>query len=165
MQIDDLLTSYFEGETSSEEESRIRAYFASGDVREDLRKYKPLFAYFDEEILKEQQPSMNQEKISPKKSVRRLLLYSLTGVAASMLLVLGIGHYINRETRFCSENYVVINGHCYTDIHKVHSLALEALQEVSDADEFFLPDLSDDTGDKEIIEDQLKEFGFLLDED
>ena len=37
------------------------------------------------------------------------------------------------------DNYVVINGRCYTDIHKVRSMALEALQEVAIPTDAYFP--------------------------
>ncbi|WP_080906019.1 hypothetical protein [Parabacteroides sp. Marseille-P3160] len=166
MDIDKLLADYFEGKTSYGEERRLRAYFASGEVRGDLRKYKPLFAYFDEEAEKPREVPAEIKKMLSKHSARRIWLYALAGAAACWLLILGWGHYSGQGTRFCGENYVVINGHCYTDIHKVRSFALEALQEVSSSDESSLPEGTGETANgKEIIEDQLKEFSFLLDKD
>ena len=53
MNIDELLNRYFEGETSAEEEQKLRRFFASDNVPENLSAYKPLFAYFDEEITAE----------------------------------------------------------------------------------------------------------------
>ena len=53
MNIDELLNRYFEGETSAEEEQKLRRFFASDNVPENLSAYKPLFAYFDEEIAAE----------------------------------------------------------------------------------------------------------------
>ena len=53
MNIDELLNRYFEGETSAEEEQKLRRFFASDNVPENLSAYKPLFAYFDEEIATE----------------------------------------------------------------------------------------------------------------
>ncbi|MBI1226796.1 MAG: hypothetical protein GC192_16290 [Bacteroidetes bacterium] len=45
-----LIEKYFEGETTLEEEARIREYFNSGEpVAEDLREFQPLFQYFSQE--------------------------------------------------------------------------------------------------------------------
>ena len=132
--IQDLLNKYFDGETTAAEEKQLRSFFASEEVPEDLIIYKPLFAYFDEEIAKEEVQAVTislQEKT--ENPVRRQLIWLLTAVAACMLLLVGIRFWNNpMGTRFCADNYVIINGKCYTDINKVRSMAFEALQEMAD---------------------------------
>lgn len=83
MDIDELLNRYFEGETSSEEERVLRAFFTSGNVPDRLAVYTPMFAYLEEESRKERQPDealipidedilfMDAEKVEE----RRRLLY------------------------------------------------------------------------------------------
>ena len=56
MDIDELLNRYFEGETSSEEERELRAFFTSGNVPDRLAVYTPMFTYLEEESRKERQP-------------------------------------------------------------------------------------------------------------
>ena len=53
MDIDELLNRYFEGETSSEEERELRAFFTSGNVPDRLAVYTPMFTYLEEESRKE----------------------------------------------------------------------------------------------------------------
>lgn len=160
MNIDDLLNRYFEGETSSEEERQIRAFFASDTVPEHLVVYKPLFAYFDEEIKKE--TGHGKRKLFTRRSV----LYLLSGIAAVVLLLLGIGGLLRPvDPCFCSDNYVVINGRCYTDIHKVRSFAVEALQEVATPANEYFPEAGSDVTDRDILENQLKELGSLFSDD
>lgn len=49
-QINNLLDKYFEGETSLEEETELRLYFANNKtLPEDLEKYRVLFSYFEVE--------------------------------------------------------------------------------------------------------------------
>ena len=170
--MEELLDRYFEGETSAGEEQRIRAFFASGDVPEHLAAYKPLFAYFDKEIeqLKEEEaapvPVLHVGSHKSEAGVRRAVLYTLSGVAACVLALLSFSRLLYpADPCFCSDNYVVINGRCYTDIHKVRSLAFEALQEVATpADEYF-PAEDQDEADRQIIDNQLKELGSLFSED
>ena len=45
--IDNLLDKYWNGETSLEEEAQLRDYFTSGDLDEDHKELRPLFAYFN----------------------------------------------------------------------------------------------------------------------
>ena len=48
MDIDELLNRYFEGETSSEEERELRAFFTSGNVPDRLAVYTPMFTYLED---------------------------------------------------------------------------------------------------------------------
>lgn len=218
--LDNLLNRYFEGETSAEEERRLRELFAFGDVPPAWEVYRPLFAYWDEaRALHEQtaaesfsvaeetegipdpdallramdEPNEKQERpdhadtreeaspfdepgagngLNPAKSRRkekenrRRLFYQIAGIAASVLLVSGIYRLLYPlDPCFCSDNYVVINGRCYTDIHKVRSFAWEALQEVATpADEYF-PISEETLSDREVIDDQLKELSSLFNEE
>lgn len=170
MNIDELLDRYFEGETSTEEEVQLRTFFASSKVPERLTVYIPLFAYFDQEIEKEQhaKPVVNRRthcgRLTPFN--RRNVLWLASGVAACMLLVLGVGRLLNPTSPFfCSDNYVVINGRCYTDIHKVRLMAFEALQEVATPANEYLPQEDSDTDTHQIIDNQLKELGSLFSND
>ena len=54
---------------------------------------------------------------------------------------------------------------CYTDIHKVRSLAIEALQEVATPADDYFPEMDKDEADRRIIDNQLKELGSLFSED
>ena len=47
--IETLLNKYFEGETTCEEERRLRRFFAEGLVPEHLEEYRPMFAFFEAE--------------------------------------------------------------------------------------------------------------------
>jgi hypothetical protein len=138
MNIDDLLNSYFEGETTAEEEQQLRDFFASGKAPQRLAAYKPLFAYFDEEIRKEQEQA--KTKTPP---ARRKLLYWVSGIAATVLLLIGLRQaFIPAalpDPCLCSGNYVIINGRCYTDMEKARSMALEALQEVATPADAYFP--------------------------
>lgn len=170
MNIDELINQYFEGETSAEEERQIRAFFASGHVPERLAVYTSLFAYFDEEIAEKQKrelaviPQHEDNRRIPFS--RRTVFWLVSGVAACLLFLLGIGRLFNpMDPSFCSDNYVVINGQCYTDIHKVRSMAFEALQEVATPANEYFPEEDTDTADREIIDNQLKELNTLFSDD
>ena len=177
MNIDELLERYFEGETSADDERRLRTFFASGNVPEHLAVYKPLFAYFDEEIIrKENEMHSEENKIHPNeiakssrqnaRGTKRAVLYILSGVAACFLALLGLSRLLYpADPCFCSDNYVVINGRCYTDIHKVRSLAIEALQEVATPANEYFPETDKDEADRLLIDNQLKELGSIFSED
>lgn len=171
MNIEDVLNRYFEGETSAAEEQQLRHYFATADVPDHLKAYRPLFAYFDEEIAagKDMAEEVWVElapEVQPARRFtlsRRRSLYLLSTVAASVMAFLAISRFFfPADPCFCSDNYVVINGRCYTDIHKVRSLAFDALQEVATpADEYF-PEQDSREADRRLLDEQLKELGSIF---
>ena len=75
MDIDELLNRYFEGETSSEEERELRAFFTSGNVPDRLAVYTPMFTYLEEESRKERQPDEALIPMRKRWRKRRHLLY------------------------------------------------------------------------------------------
>ena len=158
MSIEELLNKYFEGETSSEEERQLRAFFSSGDVPQQLASYIPLFAYFDEEIEKRNAPKARRAY-----SLRQRILYAVSGIAAGLLLMTGIRYaHTLQDPCSCSDSYVVINGHCYTDISKAKTLAFEALLEVATpADEYF-PETEMEAADRELIKSQIRELSDIF---
>ncbi|MCC8154765.1 MAG: hypothetical protein LIP01_11535 [Tannerellaceae bacterium] len=127
MKTDDLIHKYFEGETSCEEEKRLREYFNSGHVAEHLKIYIPLFTYFEQEINKEQKVTLRHP------GRRKRIVTLLTGIAASLLIlvVAGIGKWLSQpDDCLCAGDYVVINGKCYKDKNIIKTYAVRALQEV-----------------------------------
>jgi len=162
--IEELLNKYFEGETSAAEEAQLRAFFSSDNIPEHLAVYKPMFAYFSEEISKEQakKTEAGPTLIVPK---TRKVFYWVAGIAASLLIVLGIGQlWFFPGSTFCSDNYVVINGRCYTDKQMIRSHAFEALQEVSTSEEEILPLVDDEDADRSFFENHLQELNSLFSE-
>ncbi|KAA6348704.1 hypothetical protein EZS27_003848 [termite gut metagenome] len=126
MNIEKLLDKYFEGETSCEEERKLRRYFTQNIMlQEHLQTYRPLFAYLDIEI---KHNSMNDPK---RKAIvsKRTLMYMFGGIAAGLLLILGISG-INQHHNIHSGNYVLIDGKQYTDINLVRELAMSAFTNV-----------------------------------
>lgn len=160
-EIETLLEKYFEGETSSAEEKKLREYFTSGEVAPHLRVYVPLFLYFEEEIGKEERTV--PEIRMPQK--RKIFLW-VSGVAAAVLLLLGIGKLsIFPGKMYCSNNYVVINGRCYTDPHTIREHAWNALQEVSVTEKDLFPVTDREETDSEMMDAQLRELGSFFMED
>ena len=89
--IEILLEKYFEGETTIAEEKELRTYFSSSDVATHLEQYKPLFVCFSE--AKEEKCTQAIPEFKRVRSKKR----SFTGmyIAASVLVLLGIGLYFN----------------------------------------------------------------------
>ena len=90
--IEILIEKYFEGETSIAEEKELKAYFSSSDVAQHLEQYKPVFGYFSQ---------AKQEQFTatiPLKSGRKQKRLAWLSVAASVVVMLGIGFFAYQNT-------------------------------------------------------------------
>ena len=130
-QIKALIEKYFEGQTSCEEESRLRRYFAAEEVAEELEVYRPLFLCLDEEV-RQYQAASAPAKARPRRIYR--LLYYVGGMAAGLLLLVGITR-LTFSADLSAGSYVIIDGVRYTDASLVESKAREALLNVGFTDE------------------------------
>lgn len=128
MNIEELLNKYFEGETSCEEERQLRQAFTQGMIPPHLEVYRPMFAFLD----KENRENKVATPQAVKKTIpfRRRLIYGFSSLAAVALIVLAIAG-ITRHYTATPDNYVIIDGKCYTNTELVQEEALAALQEVS----------------------------------
>lgn len=129
MKIDELLDKYFEGETSCKEERELRRYFTEEEVPEHLQMYRPLFACLDMEA-KSLQREPGRQDAAPKYLFRRRWYYTLGGIAAGLLILVGIAN-LYRHTLAAPSDYVIINGKRYTDANLIREQALSAFQDVS----------------------------------
>lgn len=90
--IEILIEKYFEGETSIAEEKELKAYFSSSDVAQHLEQYQPVFGYFSQ---------AKQEQFTasiPLKSGRKQKRLAWLSVAASVVVMLGIGFFAYQNT-------------------------------------------------------------------
>jgi len=94
-QIKQLLEKYWAGDTSSEEERALKAFFSGDKIPEELKKYQPLFLWKTRQM---QLKGDRKLKTGIKKPVN-FQWYSFLKIAASVLLVftLGIGFYTHYE--------------------------------------------------------------------
>ena len=171
--IKELLERYFEGQTSVEEEAMIRRFFASVDVPENLKMYKPLFAYFDDEIKMMEVANVNSMSESEKESLpenknvriktsRKFVLW-LSGAAACAAIITGTFLFESQSKKCPGEgDYVIIDGRCYTDAKTIRSATLNTLREISDNSD----DITEENSSEaiRIMENQLKEFDSFFDE-
>ncbi|MDR1203803.1 MAG: hypothetical protein LBL58_19510 [Tannerellaceae bacterium] len=120
--IEDLLERFFDGETSNEEERKLYWFFAQENIPVHLRRYKPVFGYFENELKKEmnQLPGASAELIEGvrhKKPKRRIGV--ALGIAASLLILLIVSHlFVGKANAFnpYEGSYIVRNGVRITDI-------------------------------------------------
>ena len=171
--IEELLERYFEGQTSTEEEATLRRFFASGDVPKNLAMYKPLFAYFDDEINRAGVTNENADRHESEETEltnknkragasRRITLW-LSSAAACAAILIGM-FVLTPQSKKCSGegNYVIIDGRCYTDIKTIRSATLNTLREISGNSDDFSEEKSSEA--TRIIESQLKEFDSFFNE-
>lgn len=125
MNINKLLDKYLRGETSCREEERLRRFFMQEQVPAELEEYRPLFAYIERERKQEGAKKRSPLLLHHK---RQILWYAAAGMAASLMLYVGITHWV--ATAEPRDNYVMIDGTCYTDPGLTRSHALEALSQM-----------------------------------
>jgi hypothetical protein len=102
--INELLSKYWNCETSLEEEAELRDHFKSDNIPDELRETAPLFRYFEENKKK----SLNAvsfdrevwEKIqTPKRGQMAKLVYNTMRIAAGLTVVLAATWFIRNEIR------------------------------------------------------------------
>lgn len=128
-EIENLIEKYFEGETSLEEEKLLRDFFISNEnIPAHLSNYVFIFsawkedahltlnARFDEKIL---------SQISHTQKLHRMFTYSLSGIAATLLL--GVFFLFIQD----NNAYIVENGVRIDDEAVAMEVAAEVLGQVS----------------------------------
>ena len=132
MKTEELLEKYFDGQTTCEEERALRRFFASDQVPEHLEVYRPLET-FRETQKEEAAPATHPAGV--RKPTRLYRLYYLTtGIAATLLLCIGIAALLPHATP-ARTGYAIIDGRYCDDPQLVQAKALEALQNVGFTEE------------------------------
>ena len=111
--------------TSCDEERELRRFFTQENIPESLQVYRPLFACLDQEAKAFQKESIPAKKLS----FRRRFIYMTGGIAAGLLLLIGIAG-TQRYLHATPDNYVIIDGKQYTDEHLVREQALAAFRDM-----------------------------------
>ena len=111
--IQQLIERFLNGETTNAEEQMLYDYFAGEDVSPELIKYREMFRWYSAGM-----PEMNAKQ-------HRMPLRRILALAASVLLLLGIGFGIHRYQQRQAEyalyegSYIIRNGVKITDISKI----------------------------------------------
>lgn len=92
-QVEELLDKYLDAATSLKEEEQLRAYFNSGEVAPHLIEYQALFGYFN----RAREEQYEGKKSLPNISYNRKVVFSWVGIAASILLVIGL--FLNQSSQ------------------------------------------------------------------
>ncbi|MDR1813574.1 MAG: hypothetical protein LBR18_01850 [Tannerella sp.] len=146
--IQELIDRFFDGQTSNEEEKELYGAFASGDLPEEFGRYKGLFEEFgllsngkqresafisDNEGVIDLSPSCNQ-------GIRNHgIIWTFTGIAASILLALSIGYFYNKQSdnqyNPYEGSYIIRNGKKITDPKVIRPEIEKTLYVISMQDE------------------------------
>ena len=79
-EINELLAAYWQGETSLQEEEKLKAYFDGDSIDPALQAYTPLFRFYRLEKEKTMPSSVGQPKIKRLPVVRKLWRYAAVGL-------------------------------------------------------------------------------------
>ena len=130
IEIKEQLNRYFEGNSSDADEQRLREYFTSGNVTEDLMPYRSIFACLHRE--KENPKEIICPVIPIQRNKRAKIWYAAAGIAAG-LFIAAILHFDKHPspTETCIGTYVIIDGICYNDLSLVSKYATETIDRVT----------------------------------
>lgn len=129
MDIDKLLESYFEGETSLEEEKQIRDFFTHTPVEKipfALRQYAPLFGYFEEE-------GKRMKKSASSSGMALKWYYVAASVAVAAAIIIGVVLTVSKPTITVVEPVLTmkIGGVVVEDDQMAQDFANEQMQKLS----------------------------------
>lgn len=108
-----LLSKYWSGDTTLEEEQLLRDHFRQADVPEELRETAALFRYFEQSKKKSLNDIMFDrsviEKVSgrPKQGKLRNLTFNAMRIAAGVVVVVAATWFIRTEIRQSTPQEVV----------------------------------------------------------
>ncbi len=97
--IETLLDAYFEGETSLEQESILRDYFATNNVAPHLAAYQQLFVG----LKAAQEEVLEREIVLPTVSTSKETKRWWYGIAASFLVVIGVASLLMPSNQLSQE--------------------------------------------------------------
>lgn len=96
--IKELIEKFYAGETSLEEEAQVSAFFREGEIPGELLEHKSMFLMMDEALGVPEVPENLDDKIlsriekaeQEESKGKRLTFYSLSGLAAGLLIILSV---------------------------------------------------------------------------
>jgi len=134
--IEILLERFFDGNTTNEEEKELYAFFNQKDIPEHLKKYVPVFEYFDSKIHEELNEPLNISlpvETEPKKVINiKWLPVTAISIAASLLVLISINLFNNRSDNFdqYEGSYVIVDGKRITNVDEIRP-QLEEVERVA----------------------------------
>ncbi len=125
-----LLQTYFNGESTIEEERALENYFKSGKVAEEFQEYTPFFNGISElanvsgvQNIEEEIMDFILENENREKTRYRWLWKTVTGIAASVIIILGGFLFYQQQQQPFKDTF--------DDPEEAYAYALQTLQYVS----------------------------------
>ena len=149
MDIDSMLNKYFEGETSIEDESMLRAYFNKENLPEHLKELAPIFTYIEDEqtaleALKEIKDAAPAARLTIIKK-RKLILsrsFYISSIAAACIAVVLFLFSPGKSNSEANESYAWINGERITNKDEIKMFAEKSLDNVTSTENIFMEQMS-----------------------
>lgn len=107
-QVEEWLEAYFEGTATESQEEALRSYFLQNEVPEHLQIYQDMFVYFAEAKTETtaQQPVL--------KSTSRRVKTSWYAVAATLVVIFGIGYFYKQNRLSDTEQQAALEAYWQT---------------------------------------------------
>lgn len=114
-----LIERFLNGETTLAEEQTLYDYFQGQEVDKELQTYQEMFRWYangmPEDVL--------EKKTRPRKAIVKRMRWTFIGVAASLLILIGIGVWnyqrLQEEYVIYEGSYIVRDGKKITDIKEI----------------------------------------------
>lgn len=137
--IEEYINRFLAGETSNAEEQALYRFFRTGDVPKHLKKYVPMFAWYEGGMQGEPEPIVAEKHESQKKRFQIPIIVRSAAIAAMVIVTLGVGILFFSEGSgdaqieewACYEgSYIEVGGKRITDIKEILPRILEVQAEV-----------------------------------
>lgn len=146
-----LIRRYFDGETSSADESRLRSLLSlSGDRSDDVEEARAVMGVFA--------TARNIGRKAPANERRRFLMTPLSAVASiAVLLVVSIGVATRSEASDFDKCYASVGGRVINDRQTIEAIVSEDLASISEASQSVNESVADDLS---ILRESMKQKQF-----
>ena len=118
-----LIDKFFNGDTTLDEEQQLYDFFGNEQIPKELEEYRSMFVGFGAISCKPEEHSPKTQKaiLHP---LRRKLFYALSGIAAAIILFIGITTVIDlHEDKVLAQtyagSYVIVNGERIDDLSRI----------------------------------------------
>lgn len=116
-----LIDKFFNGDTTLDEEQQLYDFFGHERIPRELEEYRPMLVGFGAILCKPEEQKTRKAILHP---LRRKLFYALSGIAAAIILLIGITTAIDLHedqvlARTYAGSYVIENGERIDDLSRI----------------------------------------------
>lgn len=125
--IEDIITRFFDGQTSGREEQELYAFFRREDIPGHLRQYTTVFRYFEKGIIEEVSAQKDENSNLPvvKKQVRNKWVIIFAVAASVLLLLLVKPIFMHDNFNPYQGSFIMVNGEKSFDIDEIKAKEAE----------------------------------------